>query len=81
MKKLRPDVELIQAPVEDKSCACNNCPYMKLNTVEKIKMALKNLKPEVQLEESVRQRAQISLERMMAISRNEVVTWPDRFTL
>jgi quinolinate synthase len=37
MQKLRPDVTLIQAPIKDKSCACNNCPYMKLNSLEKIK--------------------------------------------
>lgn len=79
MKKLRPEVELIQAPVEDKTCACNNCPFMKLNTSEKIKHALETLSPQVKLDESLRAQAQISLDRMMALSRGEAVTWPERF--
>ena len=81
MKKLRPDVELIQAPVEDKTCACNNCPYMKLNTIEKIKHALQTLSPQVTLDEDLRARAQVSLDRMMSLSRGEKVTWPERFNL
>lgn len=81
MKKLRPDAELIQAPVEDKTCACNNCPYMKLNTTEKIRHALESLSPQVNLNENLRAQAQVSLDRMMAISRGEPVTWPERFNL
>lgn len=81
MKKLRPDVQLIQAPVEDKSCACNDCPFMKLNTTEKIKRALETLSPQVILSEDLRLRAQVSLDRMMAISRGEAVNWPERFQL
>ncbi len=81
MKKLRPDVLLIQAPVEDKTCACNNCPFMKLNTTEKIKRALQTLSPQVILTEDLRIRAQVSLDRMMAISRGESVTWPERFQI
>lgn len=79
MQKLRPDVTLIQAPVEDKSCACNNCPYMKLNTLEKIKLALINERPEITLDPALRQRAQISLDRMMEISSNKPTHWPERF--
>ena len=79
MKKLRPDVELIQAPVEDKSCACNDCPFMKLNTTEKIKRALQTLSPQVSLPENLRAQAQVSLDRMMAISKGQAVTWPERF--
>ncbi len=81
MKKLRPDVLLIQAPVEDKTCACNNCPFMKLNTTEKIKRALQTLSPQVILSEDLRVRAQVSLDRMMAISRGESLTWPERFQI
>ncbi len=79
MKKARPDVELIQAPVEDGSCNCNNCPYMKLNNLEKIRMALTTLQPEIHLPESVRIKAQVSLDRMMAITNGEKVQWPERF--
>ena len=81
MKKARPDVVLIQAPVEDKSCACNNCPYMKMNTLEKIRMALETLKPEVKVAENLRLKAQISLQRMMDIAQNRPVEWPQRFSI
>ncbi len=52
---------------------------MKMNTLEKIRNALKNLKPEVQLPPALRMKAQISLDRMMSITSNQKVTWPDRF--
>lgn len=81
MKKARPDVELIQAPVEDKSCACNNCPYMKMNTLEKIRMALETLRPEVTVAEGLRLKAQVSLQRMMDIAQNREVVWPQRFSI
>lgn len=80
MKKLRPDAELIQAPAEG-SCACNECPYMKLNTLEKIKSALLSLKPQVSLDENLRRRAQIPLDRMMTLTQGGKVDWPERFTV
>ena len=49
MQKARPDAVLIQAPAEG-SCACNECPYMKMNTLEKIKRALETLEPQVRLD-------------------------------
>lgn len=79
MKKVRPDVELIQAPVEDKGCLCNDCPFMKLNTLEKIKHAMLTLKPAVEVSESIRTKAQVSLERMLKIAQGEEVTWPTQF--
>ncbi len=79
MKKVRPDAELIQAPIEDGSCNCNNCPYMKMNTLEKIRSSLQFLQPQVNLPESLRAKAQVSLDRMMSITSNEPVTWPDKF--
>lgn len=80
MKKLRPDVELIQAPVVDETCACNNCPYMKMNSLEKIVQALTNLKPEVTLNEVLRLKAKTSLDRMMQITSNQPVQWPNSFS-
>ena len=80
MKKSRPDVELIQAPVEDETCACNNCPYMKLNTLEKIKRALESLQPEVTLDPAISHKALVSLDRMMAITSGKPVTWPTQFS-
>lgn len=79
MKKNRPDAELIQAPVVDESCACNDCPYMKLNSLQKIYDAMKTFKPEVTLPENLRVKAFTSLDRMMKITSGQSVTWPDQF--
>ncbi len=72
MQKLRPDVQLIQAPAEG-SCACNKCPYMKLNTLEKIKRALETLSPEVNIEAEIMDRARVPLQRMMDITEGKSV--------
>jgi quinolinate synthase len=74
MKKARPDVELIQAPAEG-SCACNECPYMKLNTLEKIRNALRDLKPEVTVDPAVIEKARLSLRRMLDITAGKTVTF------
>lgn len=79
MQKARPDAKLYQAPAEG-SCACNECPYMKMNTLEKVRNALRDLKPEVQIDAELLAKARVSLTRMMAITRGESVTWPERFT-
>jgi quinolinate synthase len=79
MKKNRPDAELIQAPVLDEACACNDCPYMKMNSLEKIHQALLTFKPEVTLDENLRLKAFTSLDRMMKITSGEKVVWPEKF--
>lgn len=79
MQKLRPDATLIQAPVLDAGCACNNCPYMKMNTMEKIKHALETLQPQMSLDEGLRLKAKVSLDRMMNITSGKPVTWPETF--
>ena len=76
MKKERPDAELIQAPNAEGNCGCNQCPYMKLNTLEKIRDALKTLEPKIEIEESLMTKAHTSLNRMMKISAGESVTLP-----
>lgn len=78
MQKVRPDARLIQAPSQG-HCACNECPYMKLNTLDKIERALTTFEPEVQLSSESIERASASLTRMMAITRGEPVTWPQTF--
>lgn len=80
MKKARPEAELIQAPAQG-SCACNDCPYMKLNTSEKIENALLTLSPEITLPPQLIDKARVSLNRMMSITRGEEVSWPDKFIL
>ncbi len=79
MKKVRPDAVLIQAPAEG-SCACNQCPYMKMNTLEKIRDALLKLSPEVQVDPALVSQSRLSLQRMMDITDGRSVNWPERFT-
>ena len=66
MHKLRPGAELIPIPV-DSGCNCSLCPYMKLNTLEKLYLALRDLRPEIQLDEAVRIRALRPVQRMLAL--------------
>lgn len=77
MQKARPDALLLQAPANN--CACNECPYMKMNTLEKIARALDSLKPEVEIAPALLSKARTSLTRMMAITRGERVEWPAAF--
>ena len=79
MQKKRPEAELIQAPVMDENCHCNDCPFMKLNSLEKIYLALKTFKPAIQIEESLRLKARTSLDRMMQITNKTPVIWPEKF--
>ena len=51
-------------------CACADCRFMKMNTLEKVRDALATLEPRIEMEESLRQRAAVSLERMLDWSRN-----------
>lgn len=78
MRKARPDAELIQAPAQG-SCACNECPYMKLNTLEKVERALSSLQPRIEVRPETLEKARGSLTRMMRITRGEPVTWPTTF--
>jgi len=59
---------LLQAPGMDESCACNRCPYMRLNTLEKLYLCLRDLEPEVTVPEEIRVRALRPLERMLELS-------------
>lgn len=78
MQKARPDAKLVQAPAQG-SCACNECPYMKLNTLEKVANSLETLQPRVELPPTLIASASLSLTRMMAITRGESVSWPEHF--
>jgi quinolinate synthase len=53
--------------VANENCNCSECPYMKLNTLEKLRDCLQNLEPRVDLAQNVMQRAQVPLERMLAV--------------
>lgn len=78
MKKARPDAVLVQAPAEG-SCACNQCPFMKMNSLEKIRNALQTLEPKVDVSPELAAKARVSLDRMMAITEGRPVTWPATF--
>lgn len=68
MQQEAPDKELIPAP-PDNSCACNDCPHMKLNTLEKLYLCMKYEQPEILLDEGLRQKALLPIQRMMDISK------------
>ena len=67
MRKRFPEKNFIPAPPEDSTCACNECRYMKMVTLENILSCLENESPEVHLDESVRQAAERSIQNMVAI--------------
>lgn len=68
MKKVCPEKTFIPAPSQDESCACNECPYMKLNTMEKVYLCMKNKFPEIILDEELRMKALKPIERMLEMS-------------
>jgi len=78
MQKARPEATLIQAPAQG-ACACNECPYMKMNTMDKIAQALETLQPQVTLPPALIDKSRASLQRMMAITHGKPVTWPTHF--
>jgi quinolinate synthase len=68
MQKEAPEKTLIPAP-PDNQCACNDCPHMKLNTLEKLFLCLRDEKPEIHLDENIRLKAEKSILRMLEISK------------
>lgn len=68
MKKANPEKIFIPAPSDDLSCACSDCNFMKLNTLQKIYIALKYELPELILDEDLRKKAEIPIRRMLKIS-------------
>jgi len=63
-----PDKTFIGAPGADGQCSCNICPYMALNTLEKLYLALRDLKPQIHIEETLRLAAKKSLDRMLEMA-------------
>ncbi len=68
MHKESPDKEFLIVPT-DETCSCNDCPYMKLNTMEKLYLALKNEQPEILMDEQLMKEAGKPIDRMLEISR------------
>jgi quinolinate synthase len=68
MQKESPLKTFIPAPPNN-NCACNDCPYMKLNTLEKVYLCMEYELPEIVMEENLRAAARVPIERMLDISR------------
>lgn len=69
MRKQCPEKNFIPAPPEDSTCACNECNFMRLNTLEKLYNTLKYEWPEVQVEKAVAEKAIFPIQRMLDISK------------
>ena len=67
MQKDNPDKVFIPAPPNN-NCACNDCPHMKRNTLEKLYLCMKNELPEITVPEDIIKKAVIPIERMLSIS-------------
>ena len=68
MRKQSPNKEFIPAPPNDSTCACNECNFMRLNTMEKLYNCLKNETPEILVDPEVQQKAILPIRRMLDIS-------------
>lgn len=69
MRKSFPDRELIAAPPMDSTCGCNNCNFMKLNTLQKIYLTLKYEWPEVTVAPEIAEKARRPIDAMLALSK------------
>ncbi|MCB9759252.1 MAG: quinolinate synthase NadA [Alphaproteobacteria bacterium] len=67
MEKADPTKEYIPLPGQDETCACNECPFMRLNTLEKMYLALRDLEPRIEMDEALRLAAKRPLERMLSL--------------
>lgn len=70
MRKESPDKEFIIVPT-DETCSCNDCPYMKMNTMQKLYLCMKNDKPSIEIDKELIEKSIKPIERMLDISRKE----------
>lgn len=68
MEKAAPHKTFIGAPGADGNCSCNTCPYMALNTIQKLYLCLRDLGPEIDLDEDTRVAAEKPLRKMLEMS-------------
>ena len=68
LKKQCPDKSFIAAPPEEAGCACNECSYMKLNTLEKLYRCLRDETPEITVDDKVAEAARRRIEKMLELS-------------
>lgn len=69
MRRACPEKTFLAAPAEDSECQCNECDYMKLNTLEKVARALSDEQPEILVDAEIARRALRPIERMLELSR------------
>ena len=67
-KETHPDKEFIPAPPNDSTCACNECNFMRLNTMKKLYNCLQFELPEIHVDETVRKKAIVPIKRMLEVS-------------
>ena len=68
MKRDAPHKTFIPAPPEDESCACNQCPHMRRNTMEKLYLCLRDLTPTIEMDEELRLAAKRPIDKMLEMS-------------
>ncbi len=69
MRRACPEKTFLAAPAEDSECQCNECDYMKLNTLEKVARALRDEQPEILVDAEIARRALRPIERMLELSK------------
>jgi quinolinate synthase len=67
MQKAAPDKKFIPSP-PNANCACNECPYMRRNTLEKLALCLENMEPQIEVFKELRERALLPIQRMLDLS-------------
>jgi quinolinate synthase len=67
MKKAAPDKTFLAAPPAA-NCACNECPFMRKNTLEKVYLSLRDLAPRIEMDSALIERARLPIDRMLALS-------------
>lgn len=68
MRKKCPNMTFIPAPPNDSTCACNDCNFMKLNTMEKLYLCLRDETPEIKVDSAIADKAIVPIKRMLEIS-------------
>jgi quinolinate synthase len=68
MRKRSPQKEFIPAPPNDSTCACNECSFMRLNTMGKVRDCLRNETPEILIDSEIQRKALAPVRRMLALS-------------
>ncbi len=68
MRRLCPNKTFIPAPPIDSTCGCNDCAFMKLNTLEKLAACLENMAPQIEVNPEIAKKARKPIERMLALS-------------